>query len=126
MNTILFRSRTRRLSRLGAFSTLAAALPLLLGTQPVRAATYSVSDPNWGTSTTTNSFAWALAQANANPGADTISIMPGLAIDVDDATDIISGGWLTTINNVPSFWPRPVNAMEIRWCIPKKRITGVT
>ena len=25
--------------------------------------------------------------------------MPGLAIDVDDATDIISGGWLTTINN---------------------------
>jgi hypothetical protein len=99
MNTILFRSRTRRLSRLGAFSALAAALPLLLGTQPVRAATYSVSDPNWGTSTTTNSFAWALAQANGNPGDDTISIMPGLAINVDDATDIISGGWLTTINN---------------------------
>jgi len=68
MNTILRRSRTRRLSRLGAFSALAAALPLLLGTQPVRAATYSVSDPNWGTSTTTNSFAWALAQANGNPG----------------------------------------------------------
>jgi hypothetical protein len=99
MNTILCRSRTRRLSRLGAFSALAAALPLLLGTQPVRAATYSVSDPNWGTSTTTDSFAWALAQANGNSGADTISIMPGLAINVDNATDIISGGWLTTINN---------------------------
>ena len=99
MNTILCRSRTRRLSRLGAFSALAAALPLLLGTQPVRAATYSVSNPNWGTSTTTNSFAWALAQANGNSGADTISIMPGLAINVNDATDIISGGWLTTINN---------------------------
>jgi hypothetical protein len=99
MNTILRRSRTRRLSRLGAFSALAAALPLLLGTQPVRAATYSVNDPNWGTSTTTNSFAWALAQANGNPGPDTISITPGLAINVDGATDIISGGWLTTINN---------------------------
>jgi hypothetical protein len=58
-----------------------------------------VSDSNWGTSTTTNSFAWALAQANGNLGADTISITPGLAINVDDATDIISGGWLTTINN---------------------------
>jgi hypothetical protein len=97
MNTILLRSRTRRLSRLGAFSALAAALPLLLGTQPVRAATYSVSNPNWGTSTTTNSFAWALAQANGNSGADTISIMPGLAINVNDAIEE-PGGWLTTIS----------------------------
>ena len=94
---ILFRSRTRRLSSLGAFSAL-AVLPLVLGVQPAGAATYTVSDPNWGTSTTTNSFAWALAQANGNPGADTISITPGLAINVDGATEI-SGGWLTTINN---------------------------
>ena len=72
---------------------------MLLVTPPARAATYLVSDSNWGTSTTTNSFAWALAQANGNLGADTISITPGLAINVDDATDIISGGWLTTINN---------------------------
>jgi hypothetical protein len=57
-----------------------------------------VSDSNWGTSTTTNSFAWALAQANNNLEADTISITPGLAINVDGATEI-SGGWLTTINN---------------------------
>jgi hypothetical protein len=56
-----------------------------------------VSDANWGTSTTTNSFAWALAQANGNLGADTISIKPGLAINVDTATEI-SGGWLTTIS----------------------------
>ena len=72
---------------------------MLLVTPPARAATYLVSDSNWGTSTTNNSFAWALAQANGNLGADTISITPGLAINVDDATDIISGGWLTTINN---------------------------
>jgi hypothetical protein len=97
MNTILRRSRTRRLSRLGAFSALAAALPLLLGGQPASAATYTVSDSNWGTNTTTNSFAWALAQANGNLGADTISITTGLAINVDGATEI-SGGWLTTIS----------------------------
>jgi hypothetical protein len=57
-----------------------------------------VSDSNWGTSATTNSFAWALTQANGNLEADTISITPGLAINVDDATEI-SGGWLTTISN---------------------------
>jgi hypothetical protein len=56
-----------------------------------------VSEAYWGTSTTTNSFAWALAQANGNLGADTISITPGLAINVDAATEI-SGGWLTTIS----------------------------
>ena len=71
---------------------------MLLVTPPVRAATYTVSDSNWGASTTTNSFAWALAQANGNLEADTISITPGLAINVDGATQI-SGGWLTTINN---------------------------
>jgi hypothetical protein len=56
-----------------------------------------VSEAYWGPSTTTNSFAWALAQANGNLGADTISITPGLAINVDAATEI-SGGWLTTIS----------------------------
>ena len=72
-------------------------MPLLLGTQPAGAATFTVSDSNWGTSTTPNSFAWALAQANGNFEADTISITPGLAIHVDDATPI-TGGWLTTIS----------------------------
>ena len=91
----VLRSRFRR-SSLGAFTAL-AALPLLLGGRPLRAATYTVSDSNWGTSATTNSFAWALAQANANPGLDTIRINSGLAIDVDGAT-AGSGGWLTTIS----------------------------
>lgn len=92
----LFRTPFR--SRCIAAFTAVAALPLLLGTRPVRAATYTVSDVNWGTSTTTNSFAWALAQANGNPGADTISITPGLAINVDGGT-AISPGWLATIND---------------------------
>ncbi len=75
-----------------------AALPLLLAGQAARAATYTVSDANWGTSGAVNSFAWALAQANGNLGADTISISPGLAINVDGAA-AISGGWLTTISD---------------------------
>ena len=69
----------------------------MLGAQPAGAATYTVSEANWGTSAITNSFAWALDQANGNLGADTISITPGLAIDVDGATPI-SGGWLTAIS----------------------------
>lgn len=85
-----------RFRRLAAFSAL-AALPLLLGGQPAGALTFEVNDSNWGNSATLNSFAWALAQANGNFGADTISIKPGLAINVDGATEI-SGGWLTTIS----------------------------
>ncbi len=73
------------------------SLPLLLGAQAARAATYTVSENTWGNSSTLNSFAWALAQANGNLGADTISIQPGLAINVDGATPV-SGGWLTTIS----------------------------
>lgn len=77
--------------------TAIAALPLLLACPAARAATYTVSETAWGTSSTVNSFAWALAQANGNLGHDTISISPGLAINVDGAT-ALSGGWLTTID----------------------------
>jgi hypothetical protein len=90
-----FASRSRRIGL--ATCTALTVLPLWLGPEAARAATYTVSDSNWGTSTTTNSFAWALAQANGNLEADTISITPGLAINVDGATEI-SGGWLTTIS----------------------------
>ncbi|MFN9622590.1 MAG: hypothetical protein ACK587_07135 [Cyanobacteriota bacterium] len=89
-----FRSPGRRLA---ACSTL-AAIPLLLAGQPTRAATYTVSQAIWGTSGTVNSFAWALAQANGNLGHDTISITPGLGINVDAATQE-TGGWLTTISD---------------------------
>jgi hypothetical protein len=77
---------------------LFAGLPLLIGSHSAQAATYTVNQTTWGNSGTVNSFAWALAQANGNLGADTISISPGLAIDVDSAT-AVSGGWLTTIDD---------------------------
>ncbi|MFN5161983.1 MAG: hypothetical protein ACK5IA_08915 [Cyanobacteriota bacterium] len=73
-------------------------MPLLLGGRPASAATYTVSESDWGTSATANSFAWALAQANGNLGHDTISVTPGLAINVDGAT-AGPGGWLTTISD---------------------------
>ena len=86
-------------SRLAVRAVLTAwfLLPLVEGGSAVQAATYTVSESSWGSSSTVNSFAWALAQANNNLGLDTISITPGLSIDVDGATPV-AGGWLTTIN----------------------------
>ena len=63
-----------------------------------RASTYQVTQSSWGTSADVNSLAWALAQANANPGLDTIDIAAGLAIDVDAATPQTSD-WLATISD---------------------------
>ena len=90
------RAESHRCS-LGTFSAV-AALPLLLVALPARATTYTVSETSWGTSSTVNSFAWALAQANGNLGHDTISVSPGLGINVDGAT-AEPGGWLTTISD---------------------------
>ena len=57
---------------------------------PASAAVFTVTDSDWGTSTTTNSFAWAIEQANANPGADTIDLRltSGSSIYVDNATPV--------------------------------------
>jgi hypothetical protein len=62
-----------------------------------RATTYQVTQSSWGTSADVNSLAWALAQANANSGLDTIDINAGLAIDVDGAIPLTSD-WLATIS----------------------------
>ena len=77
--------------------TALAGLPLLLGTRPVRAdeLTFYVTDSRWGSSPDRGTFAYAVAQSNANPGRDTISITPGLLINVDAAA--VTGDWLTTI-----------------------------
>ena len=53
---------------------------------PASAAVFTVTENFWGTSTTTNSFAWALDQANTNPGADTIDLrLTRAQTDVDRA-----------------------------------------
>ena len=81
------------------FIALILAGAASLGTTgAARAITYQVTQSSWGNSGVVNSFAWALAQANANPGLDTIDITAGLAIDVDAAT-AESGGWLSTISD---------------------------
>ena len=51
---------------------------------PASAAVFTVTDPVWGTVAKTNSFAWAVAQANTTPGTDTIDVqVPGGQINVD-------------------------------------------
>ena len=87
-----------RRSPLSWIALLLAGAASLGTTGQAQANTYQVTQSSWGTSGIVNSFAWALDQANGNLGADTISITPGLSINVDDAT-AINGGWLTTISD---------------------------
>jgi hypothetical protein len=78
-----------------AASTAAAALWL---PPALQASTFEVTLSNWGTASEERSLAWALAQANGNPGADTIRFSPGLTVAVDDATpgpDL----WLATVSD---------------------------
>lgn len=84
-----------------AFSASVAVLPLVAVGGNARAATYLVNQATWGSASTVSSFAWALDQANTNPGHDTINITPGLAINVDGAVPG-TGGWLSTITDTLS------------------------
>ena len=51
--------------------------------QSATAAVFNVTESTWGVTTTPGSFAWAIDQANTQPGPDTISIAAGLEINVD-------------------------------------------
>ena len=56
---------------------------------PASAATFTVTEAAWGTSSTFGSFAWAINQANNTPGLDVISLQPvGGKINVDDALTV--------------------------------------
>ena len=59
---------------------------------PAAAAVFTVTESFWGDATTTNSFAWALNQANTTPGDDIINLQltSGNTIDVDAATPVSS------------------------------------
>jgi hypothetical protein len=85
---------------LAASSALASVLlpAACLLPSPLRAATFDVTQATWGTAAQSQSFAWALAQANVNPGLDTIRISPGLQIDVDGATPG-AGLWLAGVSD---------------------------
>ena len=69
---------------------LAALLPMGVATTPLTpasAATFTVTEAQWGTSSTVGSFAWAIDQANNTPGLDVISLQAaGGVINVDDAS----------------------------------------
>jgi hypothetical protein len=84
-----------------SFSWLAFVLggaASLAATGAARANSYQVTQSSWGNSGVVNSFAWALDQANANPGLDIIEIAAGLAINVDAASPQ-TDSWLTTISD---------------------------
>lgn len=59
---------------------------------PAAAAVFTVTESFWGDAATTNSFAWALNQANTTPGEDIIKLQltSGNTIDVDAATPVSS------------------------------------
>lgn len=62
----------------------------------IHAADYNVTSSVWGTASDVGSFAWAVDQANSNPGVDTIRVQSGLNINVDDAVTVPGGShaWL--------------------------------
>ncbi len=53
----------------------------MLSSLPATAATFDVTLGLWGDTSTTNSFAWAIAQANATPGADLIRLFSNVNVD---------------------------------------------
>jgi hypothetical protein len=58
---------------------------------PVSAATFDVTKGDWGDSSTINSFAWAINQANATPGSDSIRLFSDVSVDRADPVEPISG-----------------------------------
>ena len=58
---------------------------------PASAATFNVTEAEWGASSTVGSFAWAIDQSNNTPGLDVISLQAaGGLINVDNATTLPS------------------------------------
>ncbi|MFO0037381.1 MAG: hypothetical protein ACK522_00345 [Synechococcaceae cyanobacterium] len=67
---------------------------------PASAATFNVTEAEWGASSTVGSFAWAIDQANKTPGLDVISLQAaGGLINVDNATTLPSIGFNTFIGS---------------------------
>lgn len=81
-----------QIGRLPKAALVVAVLGGALGT--ARAADYDVTVSSWGTDSTVGSFAWAVAQANSNPGPDTIRVLVP-EIDADDGDKVgPRGSWL--------------------------------
>ena len=82
---------------------LAVLLPMGVATTPLTpasAATFTVTEAQWGTSSTVGSFAWAIDQSNNTPGLDVISLQAaGGLINVDNATTLPSIGFNTFIGS---------------------------
>lgn len=68
---------------------------------PAPAAEFTVTETVWGDVSMSNSFAWALDQANKTPGVDTIILAPtlGTTISVDPATPPTGTSFLGSITD---------------------------
>jgi hypothetical protein len=64
---------------------------LALSALPVSAATFDVTEALWGDTSTTNSLAWAIHQANTTPGADVIRLFSDVNVDQAIPVEIVSG-----------------------------------
>lgn len=81
-----------------ASTALLALLATSVSATPALAAIFDVNEAAWGTTTTANSFAWAIHQANITPGADTIRLFND--INNDSATPYqASSGYLAQITD---------------------------
>ena len=83
------------------FKTSAALFTLLatsVSAMPASAAIFDVNQAAWGTTTTANSFAWAIHQANITPGADTIRLFNDVNVDTAVPYEAVSG-YLTQITD---------------------------
>jgi len=80
----------------------------------LHAATFEVTHATWGEPSVVGSFAWAIDQANSQPGPDVINLQPNLEISVDAAFPVqgdkiflgrltesvaIQGNGATVVNN---------------------------
>jgi hypothetical protein len=77
---------------------LLALLATLVSATPASAAIFDVNQAAWGTTTTANSFAWAIHQANITPGADTIRLFKDVSVDTATPYEAVSG-FLTQITD---------------------------
>jgi len=69
----------------------AACAWLAFSALPVSAATFDVTQNLWGDTSTANSFAWAIHQANTTPGVDVIRLFSDVNVDQAIPIEPVSG-----------------------------------
>lgn len=79
--------------------TMFTVMGIIAVSPKAQGALFQVNQSVWGTPSSVGTMAWAIDQANTNPGDDVISVVltSGSTISVDEATPV-SSSFLSTIN----------------------------